>query len=235
MKKIFFFFLLGIQMTQSQDAFIVPDSILMGRYRLQKNELDYALQPQAARAFQMMKAAALKDSIKLKVVSSFRDYSTQKSIWNRKYKRFTLEGLSPLEAIERIVEYSTLPGTSRHHWGTEVDLILGDVEVIGDVLLAENFHGGPYEKLRLWLEKNAADFDFHIVYTADSLRKGFLYEPWHYSYAPLSIPYLKQYKENRLILKMSQDTTLLGHQYLSSKFIEEYYNANVLEINPILK
>ena len=42
MKKIFFFFLLGIQMAQSQDAFIVQDSILMGRYRLQKNELDYA-------------------------------------------------------------------------------------------------------------------------------------------------------------------------------------------------
>ena len=64
------------------------------------------LQPQAARAFQMMKTAALKDNIKLKVVSSFRDYSTQKRIWNRKYKRFTLEGLSPLEAIEKIVEYS---------------------------------------------------------------------------------------------------------------------------------
>ena len=97
----------------------------------------------SGRAFQMMKTAALKDNIKLKVVSSFRDYSTQKRIWNRKYKRFTLEGLSPLEAIEKIVEYSTLPGTSRHHWGTEVDLILGDVEVKGDVLLAENFHGGP--------------------------------------------------------------------------------------------
>ena len=91
MKKIFFFFLLGIQMAQSQDAFIVQDSILMGRYRLQKNGIEYALQPQAARAFQMMKTAALKDNIKLKVVSSFRDYSTQKRIWNRKYKRFTLE------------------------------------------------------------------------------------------------------------------------------------------------
>lgn len=235
MKKIFFFFLLGIQMAQSQDAFIVQDSILMGRYRLQKYGIEYALQPQAARAFQMMKTAALKDNIKLKVVSSFRDYSTQKRIWNRKYKRFTLEGLSPLEAIEKIVEYSTLPGTSRHHWGTEVDLILEDVEVKGDALLAENFHGGPYEKLRLWLEKNAANFDFYIVYTADTLRNGFLYEPWHYSYAPLSIPYLKQYKENRLIHKMSQDTSLLGHQHLSSKFIEEYYNANVLDINPILK
>ena len=60
----------------------------------------------------------------------------------------------PEAAIEKIIEYSTLPGTSRHHWGTDIDLVLGDIEVEGDLLLEEHFHqGGPYEKLRLWMEK----------------------------------------------------------------------------------
>ena len=51
-------------------------------------------------------------------------------------------GLSPEENIQKIIEYSTLPGTSRHHWGTEIDIIDGTIQSQGDVLLAEKFHEG---------------------------------------------------------------------------------------------
>ena len=34
-------------------------------------------------------------------------------------------------AIDKIIEYSTLPGTSRHHWGTDIDIIdAGPPEVV---------------------------------------------------------------------------------------------------------
>jgi len=237
MKKISLLFLLfGLQLGISQERTLVPDSLLLGRYSLEMSEEDFQLQPAAATAFESMRAAALKDSIVIKVVSSFRDYATQKRIWNRKYKRFTTEGMPPEAAIEKIIEYSTLPGTSRHHWGTDIDLVLGDVEVEGDVLLEEHFHqSGPYEKLRLWMEKNASTFGFILVYTNEEERKGFHYEPWHYSYAPLSISYLKRYSENYLLQKIAKDTTLLGHQHLSKDFMRRYFAENIMDINPSLR
>lgn len=219
-----------------QENFTVADSLLLGRYALAAQGEDFQLQPEAAKAFTAMRKAALNDSIRINVVSSFRSYSSQKRIWNRKYKRFVASGMSPAAAIEKIIEYSTLPGTSRHHWGTDIDLVLGNIEVEGDILSEAHFHdGGAFEKLRLWLEKNAATYGFVLVYTRDNSRKGFFYEPWHYSYAPLSKAYLKQYRERNLLQKMAQDTTILGHQYLSKSFMEKYYNANVLGINPTLK
>ena len=182
-----------------------------------------------------MQAAAKKDSIDLKVVSSYRSYTAQKSIWNRKYKRFISEGLTGPEAIKKIIEYSTLPGTSRHHWGTDVDLIEGSKKVEGDVLLEEHFHQGAYQKLHWWLQKNATRFGFDIVYTKDSLRNGFFYEPWHYSYAPLSKEFLKTYVEKELIYRIKQDSSLLGKEFISPEFIEGYFRENVLGINPRLK
>ena len=237
MKKISLLFLLfGLQLGISQEHAPLPDSLLLGRYSLEMSGEDFQLQPAAATAFESMRVAALKDSIVIKVVSSFRDYATQKRIWNRKYERFTAEGLPPEAAIEKIIEYSTLPGTSRHHWGTDIDLVLGDVEVEGDILLEEHFHqGGPYEKLRLWMEKNASVFGFILAYTNEEERKGFHYEPWHYSYAPLSISYLKRYSENYLLQKMAKDTTLLGHQHLSKDFIRRYFADNIMDINPALR
>ena len=237
MKKISLLFLLfGLQLGISQEHSPASDSLLLGRYSLETTRDGFQLQPEAATAFENMRAAALKDSIVLKVVSSFRDYMTQKRIWNKKYQRFTAEGMSPEAAIEKIIEYSTLPGTSRHHWGTDIDLVLGDIEVEGDVLLEEHFHqGGPYEKLRLWMENNASNFGFILVYTNEDERKGFKYEPWHYSYAPLSIPNLKRYSENYLLHKMTLDTTLLGQQYLNKEFMRRYFTENVMGINPALK
>ena len=98
MKKISLLFLLfGLQLGISQERTLVPDSLLLGRYSLKMSGEDFQLQPEAATAFEsfFMRVAALKDSIVLKVVSSFRDYATQKRIWNRKYKRFTVEGMPP--------------------------------------------------------------------------------------------------------------------------------------------
>ena len=104
------------------------------------------------------------------------------------------------------------------------------------MLLEEHFHqGGPYEKLRLWMEKNASTYGFTLVYTNNEERKGFHYEPWHYSYAPLSISYLNRYRENYLLQEMALDSSLLGHQYLSKNFMRRYFTENVLGINPTLK
>ena len=237
MKKNIALFLSILVMQQliGQDTLTINLDLLLGKKEISATTKEFSLLPQVALAFKAMQTEAKKDGIDLKVVSSFRSYAAQKGIWNRKYKRFISEGLTGPEAIKKIIEYSTLPGTSRHHWGTDIDLIEGSEIVEGDVLLEEHFHQGAYQKLHRWLQKNATRFGFDIVYTNDSLRKGFLYEPWHYSYAPLSKEFLKTYQEKELIYSIKQDSTLLGKEFISPKFLENYYRENVLGINPILK
>jgi LAS superfamily LD-carboxypeptidase LdcB len=235
-KKIALFLgLLVVQQLTGQVTLTVDSDLLLGKKEITSTTKEFTLLPQAALAFKQMQTAAKKDSVDLKVVSSFRSYATQKGIWNRKFKRFIKEGLTGPKAIKIIIEYSTLPGTSRHHWGTEVDLIDGSKKVEGDVLLEEHFHQGVYQKIHRWLQKNANRYGFEIVYTKDSLRKGFLYEPWHYSYAPLSKKFLKRYREKELIYRIKQDSTLLGKEFISPEFIECYYRENVLGINSLLK
>lgn len=230
-----FFCLLAIQQLAGQATLTIDLDLLLGKKEITASTEEFNLLPQAALAFKAMQTAAKKEGIDLKVVSSFRSYTAQKNIWNRKYKRYISEGLSGPEAITKIIEYSTLPGTSRHHWGTDIDMIEGSKKVAGDVLLEKHFDQGAYQKLHQWLLKNATRFGFDIVYTKDSLRKGFFYEPWHYSYTPLSKEFLKTYREKGLIYTIKQDSTLEGKEFISPKFIERYYRENVLGINPLLK
>ncbi|MBT0609117.1 M15 family metallopeptidase [Aequorivita echinoideorum] len=190
---------------------------------------------QTKEAFNKMKAAATEDNIKIEVVSSYRSFQRQKEIFENKYNSFTSQGLSPEKAIQKIIEYSTIPGTSRHHWGTDLDLIDGNAPRPTNVLMAENFHGnGPYCRFKMWLNQNAEKFGFHEVYTDNGNRKGFKYEPWHFSYAPVSVPMLKAYREKIDVKKMLSEEKIKGNEHFSEAFVSKYISENILDINPIL-
>lgn len=196
--------------------------------------IDYRVRTEVATAFEMMKKKALEDGIQIKVVSSYRDYNHQNRIWERKFKRFRESGLSPIQSIKKIIEYSTIPGTSRHHWGTDLDLIDGSKQVKGDVLVPSKFHGtGPFCKFKEWMDEHAQSFGFYLVYTDTPDRKGFKYEPWHYSYKALSKGYLNQYKTLD-IKSILQKNKLVGSDSFSDTFISEYITQNILDINPDL-
>jgi len=192
----------------------------------------YNLRKEAHQAFLKMSAAAQKSGFKIKVVSSYRNYAHQNRIWERKYKKFTQEGLSPIEAIQKIIEYSTIPGTSRHHWGTDIDIVDGNAFQPKDgLLLEQNFEGdGPFCPFKEWLDIHANTFGFYLVYTNDKKRKGFKYEPWHYSYAPLSIAMLKAYKKIDIITEL-KNVKLLGSNFFTEDFINKYLSNNILDIN----
>jgi|TARA_R110002020_G_scaffold63136_1_gene168229 LAS superfamily LD-carboxypeptidase LdcB len=189
----------------------------------------------AKAAFLKMKAAAAKDGITIEVVSAYRNFQRQKEIFEGKYQRFTNQGLAPLDAIKKIIEYSTIPGTSRHHWGTDIDIIDGGVSPRPkSVLQPELFHGkGPFCKLKEWLNSNANSFGFFEVYTDNANRRGFKYEPWHFSYAPVSKPMLQAYKKldvQQILLKEK----IKGAEHFTPEFIAQYRNENILDINPKL-
>ena len=94
------------------------------------------------------------------------------------------------ENIKKIMLWSSMPSTSRHHWGTDID-ING----------FEKYFDGKNEKANKeyeWLVNNAPSFDFCQVYTEkrDGKRTtGYNEEKWHWSYMPLSSDYLKKYEK----------------------------------------
>jgi LAS superfamily LD-carboxypeptidase LdcB len=205
---------------------------LMGKTDIELEGKGINLRPLAHDAFVEMKKAAYSDGIDLKVVSSYRNFNRQEAIWERKFDRYTEEdGMQPLAAIDKIIEYSTIPGTSRHHWGTDIDIVDGYRKVEGDVLIPSKFEsGGPYEDFKKWMDENANTFDFHLVYTDDRKRKGFKYEPWHYSFAPISVPMLKAFRTKNIMLLLQQEE-FLGCEHFTNGFITNYIQNNILGVN----
>jgi LAS superfamily LD-carboxypeptidase LdcB len=188
----------------------------------------------ASLAFEKMQAAAAQSGIKIELISAYRSFDRQKEIFEGKFKRFTSEGLSPQQAVEKIIEYSTIPGTSRHHWGTDIDIIDGNAPRPESVLQPDHFHGkGPFCKLKEWLNENAEMWGFYEVYSDDPKRKGFKYEPWHFSYAPVSVPMLKEYRQLD-IKRILQEEKIMGSDYFSDSFMNRYISENILDINPEL-
>ena len=187
-------------------------------------------------AFKKMEDAAKKDGFNLKIVSAYRGYERQKHIWNTKYNKFTnAHSLEPLKAIKEIIRYSTIPGTSRHHWGTEIDIIDENYSNQENVLMTSKFEkGGVFYNVKKWLDLNSEKFGFYITYNNNPSRKGFDYEPWHYSYAPVSIKIL-DILMNSEIKKIIEKESINGVEYFNDEFISKYINENILDINPALK
>ena len=85
------------------------------------------------------------------------------------------------------------------------------------------------------MKKNSKKYGFYLVYDNSPKRKGFKFEPWHYSYKPLSMVFLKRFIEGNLLFKITQDSSLLGRQFIDNSFLESYLKDNLLDININLK
>lgn len=195
---------------------------------------DYKLREEVGLQFNLMKKAAKEKGFNIHVISSYRSYTHQNGIWERKYKNYRGQGLSHQKTIEKIIQYSTIPGTSRHHWGTDLDIIDATKGIPANPLSEVHFNkGGRMHNFKLWLDENSEKFGFFLVYTNKAGRKGFAYEPWHFSYKPVSLKMLKEY--NKLDLKkILQSNQLMGSGNFTDDFIEKYKSENILDINPAL-
>ena len=204
------------------DSRIVSDTIL--------------LEKETYSAFIKMKDAAEKDGIIIKLVSGFRDFYRQQMIWNNKYKKFTNEfSLDGPTAIKEIIRFSTIPGTSRHHWGTEIDIIDKNFENEKDLLISKKYEeGGMFNSLKKWMDKNSKRFGFYIVYDDDSNRPGFEYEPWHYTYKPVSDLYQREFLKLNLKSIISK-TKVEGKEFINDEFIKKYIDENIMGISSYLK
>lgn len=137
-------------------------------------------------------------NLSLWVVSSTRNFYAQKYIWEAKWNgKRKVDGLNlaksvkdPVERGLKILQYSSMPGTSRHHWGTDVDI---------NNLNNPYFKKGSGKIIFDWLKKHGSEYGFYQVYTPDR-KEGYNEESWHWSYLPLAIcfynDWLKFYSEN---------------------------------------
>ena len=84
------------------------------------------------------------------------------------------------------------------------------------------------------MDNNSQKFGFYLTYDNNINRKGFEYEPWHYSYLPESKRYLKSFLKIDIVEIISK-VDIEGKELFNEKFISDYINNNILEINPDLK
>ena len=154
-----------------------------------------------AAAFNDMQVAAAYEGFNLQAASSWRSFERQLAIWNGKWRgeRPLLDAdnqpldalqLDDMERLHAILRWSALPGTSRHHWGTDLDIYDPDCLPAGTRLALEPWEyeaGGWFADLGEWLGDHMSDFGFFLPYAKPlDAAQGVAYEPWHISFAPES-------------------------------------------------
>ena len=209
---------------------------LTGRARSHIVELTQprcALHYEAATSFLAMRDAAACDGIDLTPRSSFRDFDTQLGIWNRKwagerplYDRYgaLLErsSLDDVQTVEAILAWSAIPGGSRHHWGSDVDVIDAAAVAPGqsvELLPSEYSPQGIFARLSAWLDANMRRFGFFRPYRTD--RGGVSPEPWHLSYAPVALPALESLSLS-MLRKVLDNSSIAGKPHVLARLPEIY-------------
>ncbi|MDB9743966.1 murein tripeptide amidase MpaA [Fibrobacterales bacterium] len=197
--------------------------------------------------FYKLQKEARKEGIDLQILSGYRSFERQMKIWNSKasgqrtlYSKegnvLEFESLSKEELLWAILEWSALPGCSRHHLGTDLDVYDASVGVsIDDIELVpeEYVKGGPFEKLGSWLNKtlvpeNKLNQDFFRPY--ETYQGGVQVELWHLSYSPLAKPYLSEFDIEELRGLIKQSEIILKEVILKNlEKIVETYVLNICE------
>lgn len=175
-----------------------------------------------------LRDAAAAEGFHLMIESAFRGFDHQLRIWNAKARGerplFNDQGiaqdyskLSPKEILYAILRWSALPGASRHHWGTDIDVYDQSRMPEGykaQLLPQESLPGGVFYEFHQWLNGSLKDYDFFRPYAADL--GGIAPESWHISYAPISNVYQKN-----LTFELIEQTILETDIELKSIILQE--------------
>lgn len=136
----------------------------------------------------------------LKIISGFRSFERQLFIWNAKVmgKRpvldvneqpIDLNSLSDSEKVFAVLNWSALPGASRHHWGTDIDVydasaVPADYAVQLTAQEASTLFKPFHDWLTLELSKKNSVFYRPYYQSSGSVAE----ELWHLSCEPFAAP-----------------------------------------------
>lgn len=207
---------------------VIPAKLAAGRTQY--------LDERSLAALSKLAAAAHEAGFDIQVISATRNFHTQKAIWEQKFSGQRTVGGQNLAATVKdeakraieILRYSSMPGTSRHHWGTDMDL--HEAKITGPALHNSTFKKGRGKEFYDWLVANAPGFGFCQPYNGDPAQRnggkyarGYQEERWHWSYRPVSSAYLKDYERNA--------ATLQPHGYAGDKSAAHLYMDYVQNVD----
>ncbi len=123
---------------------------------------------------QAMLDNARAEGIDIGVWSPFRDYATQKMLFNNKINRLINAGTPKENAEAEAAKVVARPATSEHHTGLALDI---------------NCANDSFEKTKAyaWLTENAEDYGFIMRYSAEKQSKtGVIHESWHWRFVGIN-------------------------------------------------
>jgi len=187
------------------------------------------LSPETLNAFEQFCDSAKKHGFEPKIESGYRTFERQLLIWNEKAlgKRKILDAngheidrasLSDLECMKAILLWSALPGTSRHEWGTDIDVI--DAAVVpadyeAELTIKESY--GLFGEFHKWLSErieSGTSHGFKRVFLPGTGR--IQPEPWHLSYMPEARKIEENFTASNLEERLKSNEIMLLHCILDN-------------------
>ncbi|MFT5163232.1 MAG: LAS superfamily LD-carboxypeptidase LdcB [Alteromonadaceae bacterium] len=223
----------------------IDDNALFGLNQDHLNALGdgHFVNSQAQKNLTGLTQAAQAAGFSLKLASSFRPFERQLAIFNGKFNgirpildlnadEVDISTMDDWQKCQAILLYSALPGSSRHHWGTDFDFYDGKTLPNGYQLqlIEQEYTGnGPFTPLAQWLITHAGVHGFYFPY--QQFNGGVASEPWHISYYPLASQYLAQLTVKRL-------SVLIEHSQICAKAtilanMDEIFSRYVNNINDL--
>jgi LAS superfamily LD-carboxypeptidase LdcB len=206
--------------------------------------LGAAMHVDVVEPFEQLRAAAGELGFNLAIDSGFRGFDRQLSIWNRKARGqlavldsnaqpLDIGALSERELAFAILRWSALPGASRHHWGTDLDVFDAaarpegyEVQLVPDEVNPTGMFGPLHE----WLDRRIAAgsaFGFFRPYDAD--RGGVAPERWHLSHGPTAALYRQLLTQDVLEATIREADIALKGVVLER--LGEIYERFVINVN----
>ena len=150
-------------------------------------------------AFTALVEASRERGFELAIASAHRNFQRQLLIWNEKAaglrpvldaagKELDFEMLDKRQRVFAMLRWSALPGTSRHHWGSDIDVydaaaVTADYRV--QLCPGECSSGGVFTELHHWLDeiiREGRSCGFYRPFDMDY--GGVAPEPWHSEFCP---------------------------------------------------
>lgn len=185
-------------------------------------------------AFLALQGAASEAGVDCQLASSYRSFERQLAIWDRKWlgqlPLYNAEGqqlnaneLDDHERIEAILTWSALPGASRHHWGTDMDVY--DRKAVDQCghslqLVDEEYQpDGPCYDLACWLNAHCQEFGFFRPFA--HFNGGVARELWHLSHKPAASQF-EALRSPSALYDTLASSNMLGKDAVLARFDELY-------------
>ncbi len=183
---------------------------------------------------------AAESGFDLQLCSGFRSFERQRHIWNSKLSglrpvvddngvALELAALNPWQQIQAVLRWSALPGASRHHWGTDMDIydaaaMPAEYQI---QLTPEEVEGqGIFAPMHDWLDGQLAHWDFYRPYAKDT--GGIAPERWHISFRPIAENYARNLTADVLAERLKSSDILLVDVVLENldEIIQRYLDVS---------